>query len=71
MEKDIQDIKISLARIETSQVYMKEKLDRFPVCEKEVIKERLKIDRKLIYILLTIILGSALTNILMAFNKIN
>lgn len=53
MKKDIQEIKISIARIETTQKYMCKKIDEvkkgIPVCEKAVIKEKVNNNRKIIW----------------------
>lgn len=59
MEKDIQQIKISIARIETTIEFMKQKLDLFPICKYDEVKESVNTNRKLIWVLLTLLLTTA------------
>lgn len=61
MEKDIQEIKISIARIETTQGHLCKKMDELngsiPVCEKSVIKERISMNRKLFWFIFILLMG--------------
>ncbi len=59
MEKDIQEIKITMARMEITQEYIKKNLANLPipVCEKMEIKTKVAFQGKLIWFTFALILG--------------